>query len=85
MTRPTDTADTIEQLLIKLDRNDARLKNEALRTIIDEHNVRNAIVFCNRKRDVDRVATFLKKSQIQRLAHSRGFATKCAHSHPGKI
>ncbi|MDQ7019643.1 MAG: DEAD/DEAH box helicase [Robiginitomaculum sp.] len=63
VTRPTDTADTIEQLLIKLDRNDARLKNEALRTIIDEHNVRNAIVFCNRKRDVDRVATFLKKAK----------------------
>jgi superfamily II DNA/RNA helicase len=63
VTRPTATADTIEQLLVKLDRNDARGKNEALRTIIDEYNVRNAIVFCNRKRDVDRVATFLKKAK----------------------
>ena len=63
VTKPTATADTIEQLLVKLDRNDARGKNEALRTIIDEHNVRNAIVFCNRKRDVDRVASYLKKAR----------------------
>ncbi|PHS21872.1 MAG: RNA helicase [Robiginitomaculum sp.] len=63
VTRPTATADTIVQLLIRLDRNDVRHKNEALRKAIDEHNVRNAIVFCNRKRDVDRVAAFLKKAK----------------------
>jgi superfamily II DNA/RNA helicase len=61
--RPTSTAETITQLLVKLDRNDARQKNVALCKIIDENNVKNAIVFCNRKRDVDRVAAFLKKAK----------------------
>ncbi len=63
VTRPTATADTIKQSLIKLDRNDARQKNQALRDIIDNNDVKNAIIFCNRKRDVDRVASFLKKSR----------------------
>ncbi len=65
VTRPTATADTIVQFLVKLDRNDARHKNEALRKIIDQHEVRNAIVFCNRKRDVDRVASYLKKAKYK--------------------
>jgi superfamily II DNA/RNA helicase len=61
--RPTATAETITQLLVKLDRNDARQKNAALCKLIDENNVKNAIVFCNRKRDVDRVAAYLKKAK----------------------
>ncbi len=61
--RPTSTADTVEQFLIKLDRNDARVKTDALCQVIEKEKIKNAIVFCNRKRDVDKVASALKKAR----------------------
>ncbi len=61
--RPTETASTVTQSLVKLDRNDARTKHAALCKIIDHEDLRNAIIFCNRKRDVDRVAAALKKAR----------------------
>ena len=61
--RPTSTADNVEQFVLKLPSNDARRKHEALRRLIDEEKVRNAIIFCNRKRDVDRLASFLIKAK----------------------
>lgn len=56
--RPATTASTIEQKLTVIDAQD---KREALRRLIREGNVQNAIVFCNRKRDVDIVGKSLKK------------------------
>ncbi len=61
--RPTSTAETVEQFVLKLERSDARHKHEALRRLIDQEQVRNAIIFCNRKRDVDRLAAFLIKAR----------------------
>lgn len=61
--RPTSTAATVEQFLIKLDRSDARTKTDALCKILNQEEIKNAIIFCNRKRDVDKVAGALKKAR----------------------
>ena len=58
--RPSTTAETITQSLLLLDlpKNqklgaDQKRKRESLRTLIKRENPRNALIFCNRKRDVD--------------------------------
>jgi superfamily II DNA/RNA helicase len=56
--RPATAAVTIEQRLTVIDALD---KREALRRLITSEPVQNAIVFCNRKRDVDIVGKSLKK------------------------
>ncbi|MBI1329528.1 MAG: DEAD/DEAH box helicase [Alphaproteobacteria bacterium] len=61
VTRPATAASTITQELIDVPANDWA-KREALRRLIRESSdVKNAIVFCNRKRDVDIVAKSLSK------------------------
>ena len=47
--KPASTADTIEQRLIRLD---GRQKRKALYRLLDDESIQNALVFCNRKRDV---------------------------------
>ncbi len=56
--RPATTASTIDQRLTVIDPLD---KREALRQLIRSEEVNNAIVFCNRKRDVDIVGKSLQK------------------------
>jgi len=59
--RPATTAENIKQVAIDVPANDWA-KREALRRLIrDAGAITNAIVFCNRKRDVDVVAKSLKK------------------------
>ena len=58
--RPATTATNITQELIQVPSNDWA-KREALRRLIRDNNVKNAIVFCNRKTDVDIVAKSLQK------------------------
>ena len=59
--RPATTADNIRQEIIDVPSNDWA-KREALRRLIREAGeITNAIVFCNRKRDVDIVAASLSK------------------------
>ena len=60
VSRPATTADGITQIAISIPGTDWS-KREALRQLIRATNVKNAIVFCNRKRDVDVVAKSLKK------------------------
>jgi superfamily II DNA/RNA helicase len=60
VTRPATTADNIEQEIIEVPANDWA-KREVLRRLVREQAIRNAIVFCNRKRDVDVVARSLQK------------------------
>jgi superfamily II DNA/RNA helicase len=62
VTRPATTATNITQELVEIPANDWA-KREALRRLIREVDVtlNNAIVFCNRKRDVDVVAKSLTK------------------------
>ena len=57
--RENKTADTVTQKIVRMPSSDAKQKRTALRWIIDNNDVKNGIVFCNRKRDVDIVAKSL--------------------------
>jgi superfamily II DNA/RNA helicase len=59
-TRPATTAETITQHIVRLPTSDPKAKRTALRMLIAADDVRNGIVFCNRKSEVDIVAKSLK-------------------------
>ena len=59
--RPTDAAKTITQHVVHIPTNDAKAKRTALRRVIESREVKNGIVFCNRKVEVDIVAASLQK------------------------
>lgn len=59
--RPATTADTISQFVARIPSADPKAKRLALRALIDQADVGNGIVFCNRKTDVDIVAKSLKR------------------------
>ena len=58
--RPATTADTITQYLVRIPTQDHKAKRTALRMLIGRDDVKNGIVFCNRKSEVDIVAKSLK-------------------------
>ena len=58
VSRPATTADTVEQVLVPVADAD---KREALRRLIASEQVKNALIFCNRKRDVDVLHKSLKR------------------------
>jgi superfamily II DNA/RNA helicase len=60
-TRPATTAETISQHLARIPSADPAAKRLALRALVGMANVRNGIVFCNRKSEVDIVAKSLRK------------------------
>ena len=58
--RQNKTADTVTQRIVQMPGNDAKQKRTALRWVIDNApEMKNGIVFCNRKKDVDIVAKSL--------------------------
>ena len=59
--RPAQTAETIAQHLVRIPSSDPKAKRTALRALVERADVRNGIVFCNRKSEVDVVAKSLKK------------------------
>jgi superfamily II DNA/RNA helicase len=59
--KPATTAETISQHLARIPSSDPAAKRMALRALVAASNVRNGIVFCNRKSEVDIVAKSLKK------------------------
>ncbi|WP_417230210.1 DEAD/DEAH box helicase [Brevundimonas sp.] len=59
--RPAMTAETIAQYLVRVPNSDPKTKRAALRALIRRDDVRNGIVFCNRKSEVDVVAKSLKQ------------------------
>ena len=60
--RPAQTAETISQHVVRIPRNDGKARRTALRRVIEAcGEVRNGIVFCNRKVEVDIVAASLSK------------------------
>jgi len=59
--RPAATAETITQYLVRIPSSDPKAKRAALRALIGRADVRNGIVFCNRKSEVDTVAKSLKQ------------------------
>lgn len=64
VTRQASAATTVAQNLISLPRNDPRSKLARLREVLKAENIQNAIVFCNRKKDVDKVAADLIKHKF---------------------
>lgn len=65
--RASSTASTVTQKLVKTHRLD---KREVLRDILKNESVQNAIIFCNRKRDV---------GVLHRSLVKHGFAAGCIH------
>ncbi|MCC5995891.1 MAG: DEAD/DEAH box helicase [Oceanicaulis sp.] len=61
VTRPAQTAETINQLLVRVPDSQPKTKRAALRAAINRDGVKNGIIFCNRKRDVDTVARSLQR------------------------
>jgi superfamily II DNA/RNA helicase len=59
--RPAMTAETITQYLVRIPTSDPKAKRAALRELIGRADVKNGIVFCNRKSEVDVVAKSLKQ------------------------
>ncbi len=58
---PSSTAKTVEQLLVPVSEAN---KRDALRQLIKSEEVRNAIVFCNRKRDVSLLHKALERAGL---------------------
>lgn len=63
--RQSRTADTIKQFVMMLPRGDDKAKRTALRRAIEGRDVKNGIVFCNRKSEVNIVAASLTKHGFQ--------------------
>lgn len=61
VSRPAATAETIKQYIVRTKDSQAKTKREALRAAINRDGVKNGIIFCNRKRDVDIVARSLAR------------------------
>ena len=57
--RKNMTAKTVTQRIVRMPSSDAKQKRTALRWLIENEDVDNGIIFCNRKRDVDIVAKSL--------------------------
>jgi len=57
--RKNMTAETVTQRIVRMPSSDPKQKRTALRWLIENEEVENGIVFCNRKRDVDIVAKSL--------------------------
>ena len=57
--RPASTATTIKQFVTPIPRGDPKAKRAALRALVGRGDVKNGIIFCNRKTDVDIVAKSL--------------------------
>ena len=66
--RPSDTADTIKQRVVKIPKDDIAYRIRTIESLFKFCDVTNAIVFCNRKREVDTVAKSLSKSKINASA-----------------
>ncbi|HRP09421.1 MAG TPA: DEAD/DEAH box helicase [Terricaulis sp.] len=59
--KPATTASTITQRVVMLPGGDPRTRRAGLRATINSCEVKNGIIFCNRKTDVDVVALSLKR------------------------
>src|SRR5262245_27405152 len=59
--KPATAAATIDQRVVPLPGGDPRTRRAALRAVMGAEGVKNGIVFCNRKTDVDVVAQSLKR------------------------
>jgi superfamily II DNA/RNA helicase len=61
VSRPATTASTITARIVKLPAGDPRTRRAALRAVLQTSEIKNGIIFCNRKSDVDVVAKSLAR------------------------
>jgi len=59
--KPATAAETIAQRIVRVPSKDAKVKRAALREMLELKDVKNGIIFCNRKSTVDLVAKSLQK------------------------
>jgi superfamily II DNA/RNA helicase len=59
--KPATTGENITQYLVRIPQGDPASKRVALRALVGRDEVKNGIVFCNRKTEVDVVAKSLRK------------------------
>jgi superfamily II DNA/RNA helicase len=59
--KPATTGENITQYLVRIPQGDPASKRVALRALVGRDDVKNGIVFCNRKTEVDVVAKSLRK------------------------
>ena len=62
--RKNMTANTVKQYIVRMPSSDPKQKRTTLRWLIENNEVDNGIVFCNRKKDVDIVAKSLSVHKI---------------------
>ncbi|CAN1504653.1 SrmB Superfamily II DNA and RNA helicases [Caulobacteraceae bacterium] len=60
VSRAATTGENIAQFIARIPSNDPKAKRVALRSLIDRSEIKNGIVFCNRKSEVDIVAKSLR-------------------------
>jgi superfamily II DNA/RNA helicase len=61
VSRPATTASTIIAKIVKVPSGDPRTRRAALRAVLQASEIKNGIIFCNRKSDVDVVAKSLAR------------------------
>lgn len=62
---PASTAETVEEYLVKVS---AREKGKTLRFLLKHEDIENALIFCNRKKDVDLLNRSLRRHKFQSAA-----------------
>ncbi|XDZ66804.1 DEAD/DEAH box helicase [Alphaproteobacteria bacterium LSUCC0684] len=62
---PASTADTVEQFVTHTG---TRMKRETLRQLLNQEDVSNAVIFCNRKRDISTLKSSLERHGFNVLA-----------------
>ena len=58
VTPPATTSETVKEYLVKVTQRD---KNKALRFLLNHEKIENALIFCNRKKDVDLLNSSLRR------------------------
>ena len=79
---PASPAATVEQALVVVEPRD---KREALRRLIASEDVKNALIFCNRKRDVDILYRSLTPARVRCGRAARRHAAAEAHRDAGAL
>ena len=85
VSRPATTGENISQFVAKMPIGDAKAKRMVLRALIDRSDIVSALVFCNRKSEVDIVAKSLEGAWPGRRADPRRSGSVHAHEDAGSV
>ncbi len=79
---PASPSATVEQAIVVVEPRD---KREALRRLIASEDVNNALIFCNRKRDVDILSSLAEPARVRGGRAARRHAAAEAHRNAGAL